>query len=129
MSAITLWWIPDDSSTGPRWSLVARTPRGVAYALPCVRNGWLVRVRLEPEDVPTSEPLPDVATRVLAWVLRLPGATQPTTREQAEYGEWACEQRLELDRLDREAAEDDRQHGALRCYEPESERVREEASA
>ena len=118
MTDITLWWLPDASPVGTGWPVVARGKRGVCYSLPARANGWIVRKRWPDGVSPTSEPLPPVATRVLAWRLRLPGATEPTIREQAEFGEWWRLDRIERDRLAAECDREAAKHGALLCLRP-----------
>lgn len=133
MSNLTIWWLGDAYPPGTGWPLVVRGKRGICYSLPLSPHAWSIlksipfddgtyldHVRWPDEYSPPSDPpLSDAAARVIGWVLRLPGLTEPSLREWALYGEWdRCETIWRMG-LDAEARADEQRDGALLCYYPD----------
>lgn len=122
---ITLWWMPDSRGRGERQSIIACGPRGVAYQMPCVFQGWLAKTKLRWPDNkrPSWAPLPPAVNVAIARVLGLPGARPATDDDWTAYARWRFEEDSELRRLDEECRQD-----PLRFMgTPDYHRLREEA--
>jgi len=94
MPEITAWYIPDR----PRGFWVVRSAAGKLWAFPNVARAWTHGLRFRVEWEPTGDPLPHYQTVKLAWLLGLPGATEPSERDLLYALGEECELMRDLER-------------------------------